>query len=473
MSRPQQVARPIVRSLRQATSSTATYQARPIAIRQFSSTPIRKDETTTSTPVGPGAGIQRLADDATLLGQKKPVPAISTIKEGTEEQLAQFLSPQLGPRRRRAALATTGNIPFELMPYQCFQEARKILAQDREEKIAKIVATTQKIKRLAATDAGIYSGGEAYKQRRIASLRSYIKELKILADINDPLVKRRFEDGQGDMNKPIYRYLAHRKWCSMERKIIMQRISQFHIVPDLLPKFEPTVDVQMKFRGYKCPPGAILKSCITETAPTLRMQVFDEGERMFTVVVMDSDVPDPATESFSRRLHFMVANIPWDPTKTTLQLHRHCADNASSAYPIGPELGALAVPWLPAFAQKGSPYHRLSLFVLQQKAGETLDAAKLKEIYDGQGREGFSLKSFRDKFELKPVGFNMFRTVWDESTADLMARHGIPGADIEFKQKRVVSLKGPRKARGWEAKRQSPKYRHLWKYTKRIKGIKF
>jgi large subunit ribosomal protein L35 len=119
------------------------------------------------------------------------------IKQGTEDQLAQFMAPQLGSRRRRAALATTGSIPFEQLPYQCFQEARKILAQDREEKVAKIVAETAKIKRLEATDASTFRGGEPYKQKRLESLRAHVERLKVLADINDPLVKRRFEDGQG------------------------------------------------------------------------------------------------------------------------------------------------------------------------------------------------------------------------------------------------------------------------------------
>ncbi|KAL2169641.1 hypothetical protein VTG60DRAFT_5866 [Thermothelomyces hinnuleus] len=475
MSRPQQVVRPIVRSLQQATGRPATCSSRPIALRQFSSTPSRKDEaatttTTTSTSTESAQDAQKLAADAALLGQKKPSRMPSTIKQGTEEELAQLLSPQLGSRRRRAALATTSNIPFEQLPYQCFQEARKILAQDREEKVAKIIAETAKIKRLEATDASVFRGGEAYKQRRLESLRKYVEELKILADINDPMVKRRFEDGQGDMNKPIYRYLAHRKWCSMARKIIIQRIEQFHIVPDLLPKFEPVMDVRMTFRGYKAPPGAIMDSRITENPPTLHMQVFDKGERLFSVVVMDADVPDPETDSFKKRLHYMATNITWSPTKETLPLGQIGSEASSGS---APETGALAVPWLPPTAQKGAPYHRLAVFILQHKDNAPLDTAKLRELYDGQGRDGFSLKSFRDKFNLNPVGFTMFRTVWDDNMADVMARHGIPGADIEFKHKRVYSLKPPRKARGWEAKRQGPKYRHLWKYTKRIKGIKF
>jgi len=263
------------------------------------------------------------------------------------------------------------------------------------------------------------------------------------------------------MDKPIYRYLADRKWRSMDYKIITQRISQFYIVPDLLPKFDPAMDVKMSFRGQPTASGTMLDSRVTEVAPTLKLQVFDKGERLLTVVVLDADVPNIETNTFSRRCHFLAANIPWNQNKKQLPL-RHIGTPASKTG------GELAVPWLPPFAQKGSPYHRLAVFVLEQAPGEVLDAAKLKELYDGPGREGFGLKSIRDKFNLRPVGFNLFRTRWDENTADVMERHGLPGADIELKHEHFKTLKGPRKARGWEAKRQKPKYRSLWKYVKRI-----
>ncbi|KAK3995611.1 phosphatidylethanolamine-binding protein [Cladorrhinum sp. PSN332] len=460
----QQVARPIVRSLRQAaTNSSLICQSRPLAIRQFSSTSRRSDEPTTTNVEASGAA--KLAADAALLGPKKASDT-TVVAQGSEEELAKFLAPGLGSRRRRAAMATTGNIPFEQLPYQCFQEARKVLAQDREEKIAKIVAETQRIKRLEAADASIFRGGEKYKQTRLESLRKHVEELKILADINDPMVKRRFEDGMGDMNKPVYRHLAERRWRSMDYKIITQRINQFHIVPDLLPKFDPTMDVKMTFRGYKVAPGDILPSLTTEVPPTLRMQVFDKGERLLSIVVLDSDVPDPKKDTFQRRLHFMATNILWDPSKNSLNLARVNTSKESAD-------ASLAVPWLPAFAQSGSPYHRMSVFVLQHKDSKPLDVAQLQKLYGGKGRERFSVKSFRDKFDVEPVGFNLFRSVWDEHTGAVMERHGIPGADVEFKQQRVFSLKPARKARGWEAKRQGPKYRHLWKYTKRIKGFKY
>ncbi len=53
-----------------------------------------------------------------------------------------------------------------------------------------------RIDRLLNQDPSI-SGGEEAKQRRLLSMRTALEELKILADINDPLVKKRFEDGKG------------------------------------------------------------------------------------------------------------------------------------------------------------------------------------------------------------------------------------------------------------------------------------
>lgn len=172
-----------MRSLRQQCQSQSI-------VRQFSLSTIRNDENTTVQQPG-SSEASNSGLDATLLGQK------GRSTDDFEKFAAEALSPSLGSRRRRAALATATQVPFEQMPYQCFQEARKILNQDREEKIAKIIAQTEKIKRIEATDPSIYRGGEEYKQRRIESLRKEIEELKILADINDPAVKRRFEDGLG------------------------------------------------------------------------------------------------------------------------------------------------------------------------------------------------------------------------------------------------------------------------------------
>ena len=133
------------------------------------------------------------------LQSTSPAPAldpalVSTPKE--ERQLMRSGIRPIGSRRRRAALQGSANIPFEQLPYQCFQEARKILGADRDEKLQQIETQRARIARLQAQDPAI-SGGEIEKQRRLTSMRKYLDELKILADVNDPVVKKRFEDGEG------------------------------------------------------------------------------------------------------------------------------------------------------------------------------------------------------------------------------------------------------------------------------------
>lgn len=251
------------------------------------------------------------------------------------------------------------------------------------------------------------------------------------------------------MNKPIYRYLADRKWRKYQRLVIEQRINQLGVVPDVLPYFDPTTDVRLAFRSRNIPPGEFVDSRMSEIPARLKVQVFDKGERLVSVVVIDSDVPVVEKDAFTSRCHYLATNIPLSPTNESLPLTK-----------VEEEL--VVHPWLPPFAQKGSPYHRYSIFVLEQGPGHILDKTELTEKVQ---RDGFSLRSFVDKFKVKPIGVAIFRSLWDEGTAGVMQRAGIEGADIEFKRKRIEALKPKKKARGWEAKRSSGKYASLGKYV--------
>ena len=129
---------------------------------------------------------------------------LTSLSSGSDDSPGQSKSKepmrtsnlQPGSRRSRAALQSCLNAPFEKLPYQCFQEARKILRADREEKVQQILKERQRIARLLAQDNSM-NGGDEQKSRRLNSMRKHLETLKIYADINDPLVKKRFEDGQG------------------------------------------------------------------------------------------------------------------------------------------------------------------------------------------------------------------------------------------------------------------------------------
>ena len=112
------------------------------------------------------------------------------------------------------------------------------------------------------------------------------------------------------VNKPIYRYLANKKWREMERPILMQRLEQMKVIPDLLPYIDPVVDVQVRFRGRDVRPGTILDTRRTETQPTIKIVPFEVGEMLCTVAVVDPDVPDPEKDRYKYRLHWLVFVFP-------------------------------------------------------------------------------------------------------------------------------------------------------------------
>lgn len=152
------------------------------SLRTFSTSMVSSEEVVTESTVKPSF-------------RRNPDPQLVSSRR-LERKLVRANNPPIGSRRRRIALQDTSGIPFEQLPYQCFQEARKILIADREEKLKQIETDRARILRLRQSDPAL-SGGEARKQQRLRGLMEKLEHLKILADINDPLVKRRFEDGLG------------------------------------------------------------------------------------------------------------------------------------------------------------------------------------------------------------------------------------------------------------------------------------
>lgn len=177
MSRCQAVARPLARQLRPQ-----------CAIRPF----------TTAAARAAAAATEEASSAAAAAAQPSPLDLDpNSVLPEFESDLIKAGKMPIGSRRRRVAMRTTASLPFEQLPYQAFQEARAILAADRQEKVAKIQEELEKISLLEIKDAALLKGGQAMKDTKLASLRRHVEQLKIRADINDPLVKKRFEDGLG------------------------------------------------------------------------------------------------------------------------------------------------------------------------------------------------------------------------------------------------------------------------------------
>jgi large subunit ribosomal protein L35 len=258
----------------------------------------------------------------------------------------------------------------------------------------------------------------------------------------------------GDMSKPIYRHLADKKWRSYERKVVVQRMEQMAIVPDILADIDPVVSTKLAFRWPSnlpggnsrkervIPHGDFVESRLSEYAPKLHIQPYTQGEQLVTIALINPDVPDVAKDGYNYRCHYLACNVTISPTRTSIPLGQLLPDSQ------------VLHDWLPAYAQKGAPYQRMAIIVLAQPpvqsppAGsnqapesKTIDIAQLKEAKGKFARrEGFTLRGFVDRFQLKPIGVHLFRTQWDDGTAGVMQRAGIPGWDVEFKRKRIDPL---------------------------------
>ena len=201
----------------------------------------------------------------------------------------------------------------------------------------------------------------------------------------------------------------------------MQRLTQMSVVPDLLPNINPVAEVELAFRRRTVQPGEFVDSRVSEGPARLRVQVFDPRPRLVSVVVVDPDVPDPEQDGFRSRCHYLAVNIPVSATMTSIPFTRL------------PATAQQLLSWLPPHAQKGSPYHRLAVFVLEQIDGRTIQLSDSTMPH----RDGFQLGGFLARHRLRPLGAHLFRTQWDEGTAAVMARANLPGADVEFKRRRI------------------------------------
>ena len=103
------------------------------------------------------------------------------------------------------------------------------------------------------------------------------------------------------MTKPIFRHLAHLEWMNYRQKILMQRITQMNVIPDVLSNIDPSVSTISRFGRKKIPHGIIVPSQISEQPPHLTIQPYDAGERLVSIAVVNPDVPDVENDKFGFR----------------------------------------------------------------------------------------------------------------------------------------------------------------------------
>ena len=204
----------------------------------------------------------------------------------------------------------------------------------------------------------------------------------------------------------------------------MQRLEQMHVVPDVLPYLNPVADISIKFGRHTIQPGAFVESRISERPAKLSVQLMESGEKLVTIAVIDADVPNIETDMFEHRCHFLASNVSLSPTSPDIAL-------------ANLEESQVVFPWMPPHAQKGSPYHRLAILIMEQPGKQAIDVKACQEKHK---RLGFNLRGFNNQHKISPLTGTLFRNIWDESTKAVMERTGLEGADIELKPKKPEAL---------------------------------
>ncbi|OCF30931.1 hypothetical protein I316_07459 [Kwoniella heveanensis BCC8398] len=237
-----------------------------------------------------------------------------------------------------------------------------------------------------------------------------IDQLEVDAYANDPAVRRVFREtgGKGQMDKTIYRWLGEQKWKKEGGlDLLMQRVLQMNVVPDLLPEIPPTAPLALSLHGSYVEPGSVQKPSIFQNPPTLKSQIFHHPsypsasnpnpEALHTLLVIDPDSPSHETHSFSQRLHYLKTDIPLSVTSGDVNL----ADSS---------VGSEVLRWEPPAPEQGTPKHRYVFLLFRQYSSIPSTSASAPA-----SRENFDLRGYLSERGLTAshlVGINMFRSAW-------------------------------------------------------------
>ncbi|OCH88352.1 PEBP-like protein [Obba rivulosa] len=253
----------------------------------------------------------------------------------------------------------------------------------------------------------------------LRKMRAKADILEIQSEINLPDVRWKARNGLADMNKLVYRRLIEQRWREEGAlDLLMERIHQMKVVPDLLAELHPSIDLRINFpepppediykrtrvkrKFEKVQPGVFLKPEQTWRQPFLYTTVFHLDTRLYTLLMVDLDAPDPANQTFQTYLHWMQPNI---------------ALNTFSPSPI--PLTTTHTRWIPPHPQRGTPYHRYALVLLPQ--AHPTERISVPVPTDEE-RLGFDVRAFCERYGLdgsKGGGAHMWREVWDETVSKI------------------------------------------------------
>ncbi|KAH7911833.1 phosphatidylethanolamine-binding protein [Hygrophoropsis aurantiaca] len=325
------------------------------------------------------------------------------ITPARKTRLLKTRRPKISPQNPRE---WSRPLAFGVLP--AFDEALKVIKADSvvlKQELEEVRVSIERVKEAPERDDIV-----------LQKLEEKLRILEVQSEINFPETRWKVANGMADMSKAVDRYLVEKKWRKRGAlDLLMERVHQMHVVPDVLPDLHPSLDLRVAFpeassgqgsednstkiKYSQVEPGTFLVPEQTVNPPMIYTSVFHPEPRQYTLLMVDPDVPDESNQTFQTFVHWLQPNIELSAlSPSPLQ-----NINSHTLY-------------IPPHPQRGTPYHRYTLLLLPQKSRVSIP------ILSKEARRGFDVRAFTEQYGLDSStggGAHMWREVWSEGVSGI------------------------------------------------------
>ncbi|KAJ1853620.1 mitochondrial 54S ribosomal protein YmL35 [Coemansia sp. RSA 1822] len=274
---------------------------------------------------------------------------------------------------------------------QAYDEALQVIRAYSEQKAHEATLAHTELQK--AQDSGADAS-------TLSALKKKWFDLRVESRINDGEVLWNARNGRFDLTEPVYEHLKQNEWQGRPLEILMQRLLQMFVLPDMLdPRFVGTPESQLnlKLEQGVVEPGSVVDPASARERPGIELMTFHDEPRMHTIAMVDLDEPCEAEQTFREQFHWIVSNVRASKMQNT-------ADTGA-----GTEL----LEYVPPHPAHGTPMHRYVVAVLEQpnNGQQRLDSARVSR--------DMTMRDFVTEHSLRVVGLSFFRAAWTESVDDV------------------------------------------------------
>jgi large subunit ribosomal protein L35 len=116
------------------------------------------------------------------------------------------------------------------------------------------------------SDIAKLDASDGSSEGKLQELKKLLHVLEVQSEVNVPEVRWNVANAMVDMTKPAHRHLVEQSWRKDgDLDLLMERIHQMHVVPDVLPDLHPSLDLRI-------------------TAPATSAQFFADPKKRFVEV---------------------------------------------------------------------------------------------------------------------------------------------------------------------------------------------